>query len=468
MDTKKQRKRICRQKGFGLIEALTLLFLFAVITVSFYAVFSSGTMHIIESKNRLGAIAVANTKMEIVRNLEYDAIGTKHPNGSGGFSYGIPAGDILEDETVAVNTRTFSVHTFVQFIDDPFDGKASGTTPIDIIPNDYKRVKIEVSWGAGGGGQTIALVASFAPKGMEVSAGGGVLALHIIDDTGASVPSVAARIVNGSVSPSVDITTVTDATGNLILPGAAASQQAYRIEISKNGYYPITTYAPYPTSSFYPDSVHASVVNGAFNQKTLSLNRASDITLTTKDPFGTVLHNIGFQMIGGLKIGNDINTTPLYAFDQVIDSGASGTKTLSAQSHGVYTLTLSHPEEYSIVRIQPGGGITSNTFSVTAGENIAADIILANKSVPSVLLTVNDADGAALPDASVHLVNAVSGYDATVVTDSYGQAYFPKEATPFLAGDYTYTVSLNGYHDATGSVTVGLTLQLKSLTLTSL
>ena len=71
------------RKGFTLIEALTLLFVFYLVKTTFYAASIAGTRQIIESKNRLGAVAVANEKMEIIRNRDYDTIVTKRPNKDG-------------------------------------------------------------------------------------------------------------------------------------------------------------------------------------------------------------------------------------------------------------------------------------------------------------------------------------------------------------------------------------------------
>ena len=108
-------------KGFTLIESLVFLFMFTLISLVFFQSYTVGTRLIIESKNRLGATALANQKMEIIRSIDYSLIGTKHWNGSA-WVYGIPAGDILEDETISVNTVKYSVHTFVQYVDDGFDG----------------------------------------------------------------------------------------------------------------------------------------------------------------------------------------------------------------------------------------------------------------------------------------------------------------------------------------------------------
>ncbi|MDD5084071.1 MAG: prepilin-type N-terminal cleavage/methylation domain-containing protein [Candidatus Moranbacteria bacterium] len=461
------------KQGFTLIEALTALFIFSIITITFYGVFTTGTRQIIESKNRLGAVAVANEKMEIIHNLEYDSVGTKKLNPDGvTYAYGIPAGDILEDEVVAVNNQTFSVHTFVQYVDDAFDGKASGTTPIDVIPNDYKRVKIEVSWGSGDVSQRVYLVTTFVPQGMEISSGGGTLSLNVIDAAGTGVSGASVHITNTSVSPNVNVTTSTDSTGNLILPGAEASSQSYRIEVSKNGYYGVTTYAPYPTTTYNPVDIHASVVADAFNQKTIVIDRSSDISIATKDVFGADFPDIDFHMLGGRKIGDTTGDPiePVYSMDQDFDSGADGSVVVTDQSHGIYTLTLKDTARYQLLRLSEPD-TSQNTFSVVDGVDKHVEATVVDKQVSAALVVVKEAlSGVDTPiqNASVHLTNAALAYDATITTDQYGQAYFPEASPALAAGTYDYTVTMAGYGNQMGTIVITSGLQTQSVTMTVL
>ena len=462
-----------KYKGFTLIEALALLFVFGVITATFYAVFTAGTVQILESKNRLSAIAVANEKMEIIRNLDYDAIGTKALQSNGTYAYGIPGGEILEDESIAVNTRTFLVHTFVQYIDDAYDGKAVATTPIDLVPNDYKRVKVEVSWGEGGASHTVALVSTFVPKGIEVSSGGGTLSINVIDNTGTGVSGATAHITNTAVTPHINITTNTDSTGNLIFPGAPASSQAYKLEVSKNGYYGVTTYAPYPDTTYNPIDIHASVVEAAFNQKTIVMDKSSNISITTKDVFGVDLPDIGFHLVGGRKIGDTTDVPPVsvYPLNQNFDSGSSAKVSRSNEASGAYTFTLLNTAKYQLLRLSGADSTTPNIFSAVNGASKDVDATIINKETAGVLFVVKDPSSGVdvvMPNVSIHLTNIVAGYDATITTDQYGQAYFPATAPALTPGTYDYTITMTGYADQTDTVTVTSTLETKNITLTTL
>jgi hypothetical protein len=75
---------------------------------------------------------LAQEKIEVVRNMPYENIGTVG---------GIPPGVLPQTETVTINNLAFEIKTTIVYIDDPFDG----LSPDDLLPTDYKRVSIEIS-----------------------------------------------------------------------------------------------------------------------------------------------------------------------------------------------------------------------------------------------------------------------------------------------------------------------------------
>ncbi len=442
--------------GFTLIESLVLLFIFALIGVVFLQTYSVGTKFIIESKNRLGATALANQKMEVIRSIEYDAIGT---------TSGVPAGSLLEDENVDVNTRRYAVHTFVQYVDDAFDGTAGGSgASHDNIPTDYKRVRITVTWGLGGTDQSVVLFGNISPNGVESSTGGGVLAINVLDQSGTGVEGASVHIVNSSAG--VNVTGTTDSTGNLTLPGAPVGTEKYVLTISKSGYYGASTYPAYPTSSYNPVDVHASVVANTLNQKTIVMDQSSDIRLTMKDPFDTVVSGIGFSLTGGRVLGTvPVTGVSVLGFTTTGTSNGSGQASYADQSYGNYTLTLTGTS-HDLMRVSPGGA-TSNVFAATAGADTNIDVIVLDKSIGSLKVVVKDqATNNPLSGASVHVTNVTLGYDATVTTDTYGGAYFPTTLPALADGTYDIEVTLSGYTTSTTTETVSGTLQTKTVTLT--
>jgi type II secretory pathway pseudopilin PulG len=455
--------------GFTLIEALVLLFVFGVITTAFYQTWVLGTRHIEDAKNRLGAVALANQKMEIVRSLPYASIGTKHSNGAGGWLYGIPGGDILEDETVTVSNAVFHVHTLVQYVDDPFDGTLGGG-PNDTIPADYKRARVEVSWGGGIDSQAVALFANFSPIGVEAASNTGVLSVNVLDSTGVGVSHATVHITN--VASSIDLTDATDAIGNLTFPGAPAGVQNYHIVASKENYYSGQTYPRYPTTTFDPLDIDASVVINSVNQKSLVIDQSSDITISTVDPFDAAIPDIAFNLTGGRQLGTD-HTTPSikkYGLSEDTTTDADGTKSYADQSYGTYTYTsAASAVTYRFLHLTPEVATGSGLMQVLPGQNAEISAVYAVRSVNSLVVTVMKAsDLTAFAGATVHMSNMATGgtFDATVTTDAFGQAYFPTVLPALVAGDYTLEVSATGFTTDTDTVAVtGAGLQEKTVNL---
>lgn len=448
-----------KHRGFTLVETIIFLLLFALISIVFLQTYTVGTRLIVESKRRLGATALANQKMEIIRSIDYAAIGTKHWNGVAWVN-GIPAGDLLEDETISVNGVNFDVHTFVQYVDDSFDGTVGNA---DLIPTDYKRARVTVSWGNLGVDQTVAIFGNFSPNGIEASGGGGVFSINVLNGSGVGVSGASVHITN--TASSIDVTSDTDATGNITLPGAPAGTQKYTLAVSKNGYYGVTTYAPYPTSAFRPIDVHASVVAGALNQKTMIMDESSDINFATKDPFGTDVPNIQYSIIGGHVIGLDaVTNANVYGFTGAGTTDASGEASYPNESYGQYTVTITSAT-HELYKLSPPGA-TVNSFTSIAGVTSNVIAVLMNQAMGSALIkVVNQTGGAIIPGASVTVSNAGLGYSQVVTTDQYGYAYFPTTLPQLAAGTYVIDVTMANFHNGSDTVSISGALEKKTITL---
>lgn len=449
---RENRRRVA---GFTLVEAAVFLFVFSVISLTFYETWTLGMRHIANAKYRLGATAVANQQMEIIRSLVFDDIGT---------TSGIPTGTLPVNQTITANTTTYHVLTAVSFVDDSTDGKSGSG---DLAPNDYKRVTLTVSWGGGTTSEQVMMSSLFSLDGVEsVAAGTGVLSVNILDHTGAGVSGASVRIVNASVVPPVDFTDTTDATGNLSYPGTPASVQGYTVSVSKSGYYANTTYPSYPTSSFDPVSLHASVVAGSLTAMSLTTDQRSTIAFRTTDPFGNSVPNIDFSLTGGLAIGTHHTTGAIvYDFSQAVSTNGSGEYDFSDRSVGLYTATLDGSETgYQYLHLLPEEA-TFGTTSVPAGTTQTVTMVLADKNLSSALVTVTDSGtSTAIAGASVRLYNTTLGYDTTLTTDTYGQAYFPTSATPLVSGTYDIEVSASGYTNQTSTLSIpGGSLRTKSI-----
>ncbi len=421
--------------GVTLIEMLVFLFIFTITVLTFYRTISIGIIAITDAKNHLGAVALANEKMETIRNLGYDKIGTVG---------GVPSGAIESDETSTREGISYSIHTDIQYIDDSQDG----LDPTDTKPNDYKKARISVSWGSGSNVKSIFLLSTFAPPGLETVYSGGILSVNVLDSQGRGISQASVHVYNNDVLPIINFTSQTDNNGNIFRIEAPAADQTYYIEVSKGTeYYPVRTYMR--TASFNPVDVNASVVDGTINQKSIITDRVSQINLHTKDPLGASIPNINFSLVGGKKIGDSLVAPigPQYVFsDSSLDSGSSGEKVFSDMSFGSYFFTFNGPSlNYEFIHMYPSFNV-KNQFNVLPGTTLDETAVLADVDVNSLLVTVLDnIDSTPIADARVELANVARSYNLVLYTDKYGQVFFPDSTGPLFAESYDLSVSASGF-----------------------
>ena len=293
--------------------------------------------------------------------------------------------------------------------------------------------------------------------------------MNVLNNAGVGVANASVHITNTSVTPNINVTAATDTNGNLMFPGAPASVQGYHITVSMGGYYGNMTYSPYPTSVFKPTNVHASVVAGSLTAATLVADRTSKLKIQTEDPFGASVPDIDFTISGGLVIGVDAGTSaPVYDFTQTTSTDSSGEKEFSDRSSGGYTLTLdpSAVAQYEFLRLDPEETV-QNSINLIAGDSKTVKYILARKNFQSALIMVkSSSSGTSIAGASVRLHNTSLGFDVTLATDTYGQAYFPTTATPLVSGTYDIDVSASGFTSTTDTISiVGSNIEKKTISL---
>gem|GEM_PF-305396 len=453
---KNKRKKILG--GVTIIEALTVLFIFSLITTAFYSVISLGIRYIQDSKNRLAALSVANERMEIVRNLKYDNILT---SGMGG--------NIPEDEDVVENGKQFHVHTVIGYVDDDYDSiYANG----DVIPGDYKKVIITVSWGASSlNNHPVELLSRFVPPGLEVlNPGDGILSINVFSDQpgGTGISGSDVHIVNPDTG--LDTYQQTDPGGNVILVGSHImdSIQKYRITVAKSGYETVATMPPYPDTPYNPTFTHASVAAGFLNVFNIIQNELADLKISTVGYLSQSIGNIDFHLEGGKQIGTEVydplDPTPseaIYNLDMEETTNSSGEKDFSEISPGQYTFSLSPsvtnfefigtdpPFPYDVV-----DGKMIYVFPLSSDPVLTLKVRLADKNVTSLLVSVlNNNDGFPISGASVQLTNG-AGYDVTQTTGVDGRVFFPTTADPFLSGIYDLKITADGFSDSSSQVTV--------------
>lgn len=150
------KSRALSKRGIGLIEVVVGVALFTTIFVALFGVLQLGTRLAANNKARTGAVALAIERMEYIRSLEYDEVGTIG---------GDPVGFLATSEDVSINNVPYTRETYIVYIDDPKDGVGASDT--NAITDDYKRVKVSVSWENKNGTRTSTIVTDITPEGVE-------------------------------------------------------------------------------------------------------------------------------------------------------------------------------------------------------------------------------------------------------------------------------------------------------------
>ena len=258
-----------KKSGLTLVEVLIGTFLMLLVFVGIFGLIQLSIKLVAQSKARVTATAFANQKIELVRNLSYNQIGTVG---------GIPPGSIPENESLTLNGVDYAIKTTVIYVDDPFDN----TFPSDPLPWDYKRIKIAVSWSGFMGG-TVYLLSDAAPKGIESTGGGGIISMLVFDANGQPVPQASLHIENNVVVPIINATYQTNDQGRLFLPGAPACSDCYKITATKSGYSTERTYAVGETirgtALALPDKPYVSVIDGQQSDISFAIDRLSTKTV---------------------------------------------------------------------------------------------------------------------------------------------------------------------------------------------
>lgn len=143
-------------RGVTLIDTVVGTALMLVVFVGIAATFQLSVNVITNNKARSGGIALANERLEYIRSLQYNAVGTVG---------GTPPGSIAASEQISQNGLSYTRRTIVVYGDDPKDG--TGNQDNNHITTDYKAAKVVVSWDVGNGTRSLSLTTRVSPPVVE-------------------------------------------------------------------------------------------------------------------------------------------------------------------------------------------------------------------------------------------------------------------------------------------------------------
>ena len=437
------------QQGTTLIEILLSITIISFLVLTIYLTLTSAVSNMGEAKQRVGAIAIANEKVEIIRNLDYEEIGTVG---------GVISGPMLALESITRNNFNYNVYIDIRYVDDPFDGTGAS----DLINTDYKLVQVRVQWNHSGGIESVEFVSSFVPNGIETNMGGGTLVLNTMTSGGDIVPNVNVHIESIEDNPVVNYSTSTDNQGSLVLPGVPS--QTYRVSLSKTDYENVQTYPNPPESSFVPLNVDFYVDEGALNSKNFFIDLASNLIIKAIDIADeSGIDGVGIELIGGKEIGSNPITYNLNDISSTNSSGEIEYENISAGSYSIIDPENLGTGDYIFI-----GSAEETVFDLAVGVDSEIELLFGDENTSSLYVIVLDiVTGEPIPAAGIGMTN-LSGFDQGGETREDGSFFFPLVVDPPVLlenGEYLIEVRMNGYADYTDTITIeDLTIEEIKLT----
>ncbi len=369
-------------RGMTLVDVIVGIGLFLVVFVGLFGILRASLQISGLAKVKAIATTVATSQMEYIRSLPYEQMGTLG---------GIPAGTIPQYASSTNGGLRFDVRTYIEYADDPADG--AGAADTNGITTDYKHLKVIASYTVNGITRDVTLVSNAAPEGIESTTGGGTILITVVDAVGVAVPGATVRIRNASTSPTIDVSTFSDSTGMVNLPGAPASTN-YKIDVSKTAHSSAQTYdrnAANPN----PSPGHLTVVAGSTTTGTFSIDDLAQLVIRTFSPIQTNAFSDTFTDSAGITASS--NTT--VSGGQLLLSGAPG----SYPSAGESTATTTRPTYLAAWK--------------------TADASLSTPVGTSVRFQVTDSSGTVLPDAV--LAGNSTGFTGLVNLDGVSTTTYP-------------------------------------------
>lgn len=274
------KKKKTNNQGLTLIEVLISLVILAIISIGLYSLYTYTLKVINDNRARTGAVAIAEQRLEMIRNMPYNDVGTIG---------GIPSGTITASEEIDLNNFIYTATSYVRYIDDPFDGLLG--EPGETLNADYKQVEVQVSWRSPFGTRSVDLSTIVAPRGIETVEGGGTLKISVFDADGQPVPLANVHIENNMVAPPISVDHQTGVSGILLLPGTPESIENYSVTVTKDGY---STEQTCPTKSGTPNPIcpvsiandtptkpHLSVYEGELTEEGFTIDRVGTLNIYT-------------------------------------------------------------------------------------------------------------------------------------------------------------------------------------------
>ena len=255
------------QRGFSLVEMIVTAAIMSLVFGGLFQALQVMTNVMATSKAKAGALSLISERMEYIRSLPYNSVGTDG---------GVPTGILPQNSTTTFNGILYAERILVQYVDDAADG--SGGDDSNGILSDYIQMKVEYTWTHRGVTDSMFLVSNIVPPGIESTLGGGTIRVNVFDATATPLPGAEVRFINNETSPAIDTIRYTDLSGVAYLSGAPAASN-YQIIATDTGYSTDRTYVA-TTSNPNPATPPVAVLESQVSTMNFQIDQLSDIRLT--------------------------------------------------------------------------------------------------------------------------------------------------------------------------------------------
>lgn len=429
-----------RQKYFRgevLIGIIIALGIFMILSQAVMVLAFSAYDLVSYTRARISARHIALEEMETIRNAPFDDVGTIG---------GIPSGIFEQERQVFRNGQTYTVRTRVNYIDDPFDG----LSPTDTLPTDYKRVRVDVSWGgiAQSSFSEVTIVTDIAPDGIETLEGGGTLSILVFDANGEPVPQAQVQIVAASTTPPVNTSYFTSDTGRVTIPGAPICTSCYQITVTKEGFSTDRTYSVSEIEN--PLKPQATVLEQQLTEISFTIDEFASLALvTTSNTDFLPLPDQIVRVHGEKIIGTDGLDNPVYKFDQDVVTDASGALNIEELEWDTYHIALPPDSTSDIAFTNP-----ISPLAVAPNEIINLQVALTTDSTSSLALRFRNSLDEPVASVAATLKDD-TGFEATASSGvegapNFGQVFFEALEDKL----YTIIATASGYTEHQSNITV--------------
>jgi prepilin-type N-terminal cleavage/methylation domain-containing protein len=310
-------------RGFSFIEMIITIAIVALVFGGIFASVQSMLQLMSHTKVTTSALALANEKIEYIRSLSYDDVGTVS---------GIPNGLIPQYATSTLNGIVFHERVLIEYVDSPDDG--SGAADSNGILADYKKIKVEYSWlDTEGATSSIYLITTITPSGIETTAGGGTLVVNVFDADVQPLQGASVRLFNDTGTSTIDVTKHTNIDGVAIFAGAPANAN-YEIFVTKSGY-SLDQTREATTSLPNPTTLPVAVVLGAVTTMNFQIDELSDLTVETIEP---ITETVFMDTFSDSSLITSSSDTEIIGGDVVLTGGTGSYSTI-----GTMQSTSSNP-----------------------------------------------------------------------------------------------------------------------------